>query len=102
MSAPSLDRESPVSATAVIVMPRGMSAPSAVRKLAVGGLIDAALVDCSAMGESSRPSLSMAQELIAQLVDARGARWVQLIEPGTAARSGDSWGVRPRGSRPGS
>src|SRR5690625_6734949 len=62
-------------------MPRGMSAPSAVRKLAVGGLIDAALVDCSAMGESSRPSLSMAQELIAQLVDARGARWVQLIEP---------------------
>lgn len=81
MSAPSLDRESPVSATAVIVMPRGMSAPSAVRKLAVGGLIDAALVDCSAMGESSRPSLSMAQELIAQLVDARGARWVQLIEP---------------------
>lgn len=59
-------------------MPRLSGARSTARQLAPGGPIDAALIDCSAMEASS---LSVAQELIARLVDARGARWVQLIEP---------------------
>jgi len=72
------DRETPVLVTAVITMPRLSGAPSAARQLALGYPIDAALVDCSAMEASS---LSVAQELVAQLVDVRGARWIQLIEP---------------------
>src|SRR5690625_423956 len=59
-------------------MPRLSGARSTARQLAPGGPIDAALIDCSAMEASS---LSVAQELIARLVDVRGARWIQLIEP---------------------
>ena len=78
MSAPSLAVEDQVRATAVVTMPRLSGARSTARELADGGPIDAALIDCSAMEASS---LSMAQELIGQLVDIRGARWIQLIEP---------------------
>ena len=78
MTALNTDRETPVLVTAVVTMPRLSGARSAVRQLARGGPIDAALVDCSAMEASS---LSVAQELVAQLVDVRGARWIQLIEP---------------------
>lgn len=59
-------------------MPRLSGARSTARRLATGGPIDAALIDCSPMQGSS---LSMAQGLIVQLVDVRGARWIQLIEP---------------------
>lgn len=78
MTALSLEQEAPVLATGVVTMPRLSGARSTARRLAAGGPIDAALIDCSAMQESS---LSMAQELIVQLVDVRGARWIQLIEP---------------------
>lgn len=59
-------------------MPRLSGARSTARRLATGGPIDAALIDCSAMQGAS---LSVAQELIVQLVDVRGSRWIQLIEP---------------------
>lgn len=78
MSTLILDRDASALAAAVVVMPPGPSAGSAVQQVTAGGPIDAALIDCSAMQESS---LSMAQELIVQLVDVRGARWIQLIEP---------------------
>lgn len=78
MSAPSLAVEDQVLATAVVTMPRLSGARSTARELAAGGPIDAALIDCSKMAAAS---VSMAQELIVQLVDVRGARWIQLIEP---------------------
>lgn len=78
MSALSLDRETRGLVTVVITMPRLSGARSTARQLATGGPIDAALIDCSAMETSS---LSVAQELVVQLVDARGARWIQLIDP---------------------
>lgn len=78
MSTLRLETESPVLVTAVVTMPRLSAARSTTRQLSSGEPIDAALIDCSAMEASS---LAMAQELIAQLVDARGARWIQMIEP---------------------
>ncbi|APX31845.1 hypothetical protein BH708_02940 [Brachybacterium sp. P6-10-X1] len=78
MTALSLEQEAPVLATGVVTMPRLSGARSTARRLATGGPIDAALIDCSSMQGSS---LSMAQELIVQLVDVRGARWIQLIGP---------------------
>jgi len=78
VTALSFDRETSVLVTAVVTMPRLSAARSTARQLALGDPIDAALIDCSAMEASS---LSVAQELIAQLVDVRGARWIQLIEP---------------------
>lgn len=78
MTALSLEEETPVLATGVVTMPCLSGARSTARRLASGGPIDAALIDCSMMEGSSR---SMAQELIVQLVDVRGARWIQLIEP---------------------
>src|SRR5699024_12478333 len=62
----------------VATLPGVAAARSTARQLALGDPTDAALIDCSAMEASS---LSAAQELIAQLVDVRGARWIQLIEP---------------------
>ncbi|GAA1490948.1 hypothetical protein [Brachybacterium sacelli] len=84
MSAIEVDSGIQVLATSVVTMPRLSGSRETARCLAAGGPIDAALIDCSAMEASS---LSVAQELIHQLVDLRGARWVQLIEP-TAFWSG--------------
>jgi len=78
VSAPSLEIEDRTLVTAVVTMPHLSGARSAASELASGGPIDAALIDCSTMAASS---LSVAQELIIQLVDVRGARWIQLIEP---------------------
>ena len=68
-------------------MPRLSGARATARGMASGGPIDAALIDCSGMEAST---LSAAQELIAQFVDVRGARWMRLIEP-TSFWDENSW-----------
>lgn len=78
MSAANLGAESALLVTSVVTMPRLSGTRSTARQLAAGGPLDAAPIDCSQMEAAS---LSMAQELIHQFVDVRGARWVQLIEP---------------------
>lgn len=78
MSVVDLDADAPALLSALVTMPRRSHARETALQLATGGPIDAALIDCSEMESSS---LSMADELIHQLVDVRGARWLQLIEP---------------------
>lgn len=73
-----LDTDAPAPLSAFVTMPLVLGGHETALQVVAGGPIDPALINCSVMEASSR---SMAEELIHQLVDVRGARWVQLNEP---------------------